>query len=117
MVTRAYQCTACDGIHDRYTDAEECCQPDVIDVWQCDKCGEDYESEHDAAGCCAGIPDSNNRCPVCHREYNHPRELNRTCIEVAGHCQTCNPRFSYDEQFDIEDLHFQRHERWERVNA
>lgn len=102
MATKMYMCCSCDELHKRETDAEECCKPEVEEVYLCD-------------ACCPEIQPI-NLCPTCFREYSGV-DINRAAIHVSGHCQTCNPHFSFDEQFAIEDLHYQRTGKHARLNA
>lgn len=45
-------CDRCETIHDDEFDAEDCCKPEVWDVWVCVECGQDYELRQEADECC-----------------------------------------------------------------
>lgn len=115
MAKKMYMCCMCEELHERESDAEECCQPEVEEVYVCEVCGEQHDIEQDADDCCpAG--EKHEYCPSCYRDLD-VLSLDRAAVAIAGHCQICNPKFSYDEQFAIEDLHYERTGKHERVNA
>jgi len=96
-----YQCSHCDEIHKDEDDARECCQPEVWEVYECGECGKLHGSSEVAAkSCCEQLV----KCPACSRDYGQYNIASHS-IEVAGHCPACNPLFTVDEQFKIEDLH------------
>lgn len=94
-----FQCSSCDKIHADELDAEYCCKPEVWEVWQCSVCSKVHEAEAEADRCCgdSGL----ERCPCCARDYA-PNAIGYHAIKVAGHCQTCNPLFTHEQQFLIE---------------
>ncbi|HCP04635.1 MAG TPA: hypothetical protein DIT61_14180 [Pseudomonas sp.] len=99
-----YQCSQCDEIHEDEDDARECCQPEVWEVYECGECGKLHGSSEVAAkSCCEQLV----KCPACSRDYGQHNIASHS-IEVAGHCPACNPLFTVDEQFKIEDLHYIR---------
>lgn len=100
-IKKLYQCSSCDDIHDHEFEAEECCQPEVYEVWQCSDCTKVHEEKARAESCCAV---GRVKCPACARDYS-PSEIAATAIEVAGHCQTCNPFFTPDQHHEIESQH------------
>jgi hypothetical protein len=115
MASRMYVCGRCEEAHKDEDDAAQCCPPEVWEAWACDSCGKEHGMEQAADSCCPGNVD-HTRCPVCFRDY-HPRDLDATCIQVVGHCQKCTPFFTYDQQHQIEDLHWQKTGDPKRVNA
>lgn len=65
--TLQFQCTACNKVH-RYPDhAEECCPPEIRDVWICDICGDVYEEKKEAEECCVKKHNPKIYCPKCMR--------------------------------------------------
>lgn len=115
MAKKMYMCCLCEELHDRESRAEECCRPDVEEVYVCDVCADHHDTEKEADSCCS-VGEMHDRCPACYREI-HVLSLDRSAVAVAGHCQACNPHFSFDEQFAIEDLHYERVGQHERLNA
>lgn len=99
-----WKCGGCGEIHDEEDGALECCRPSIHEVYGCPDCTMVHTEEADAIKCCAEAGLGLTRCPCCARDYTHV-EINHYAIEVAGHCNTCCPFFSLDEQFRIEDLY------------
>lgn len=114
MPKEAYQCSACSEVHESEYQAERCCIPDVFEVWLCDICGSPHEKEDDAENCCAdrNLDGRIVTCPGCFRDYDSA--MHTIEIQVAGHCSTCNPHFTHDEQFQITDL-LEEHEQEHRT--
>lgn len=84
--SRQYMCDRCGEVHARHSDAEECCAPEVIDVYV-DANGKVYESASafaEAIG--AGLreagqgPIPNNMCPVCAEKHKSPHEAVECCL-------------------------------------
>lgn len=48
-----WQCGQCKELHQTEGDAEECCQPVVVEVFSCEICLEVYQDREDAETCCA----------------------------------------------------------------
>lgn len=108
---KKYECGACQRVHDFHHRAEECCAPDVNTVWVCPHCEEAHDSKEEAADCCmlAAEPMGGFTmvvCPSCLREHQGD-PMQQAAVSIAGHCTTCNPSFTLDQQFAIEDLHFE----------
>lgn len=110
MPKRAYECGSCNEVHEYESSAEECCRPEVNEVWVCDICGEAHDDHEAAVNCCVGKVKARGtdtvRCPSCYRDHElvqHAAE-----VEVAGHCSECNPHFSIEHSFAIGDLVDQR---------
>lgn len=98
---KLYQCSSCDDIHDFECDAEDCCQPEVYEVWQCVDCTTIHDEKIKADECCSAGKVS---CPSCARDYSQV-DIAAAAIEVAGHCQTCNPIFTVEQHHEIESQH------------
>lgn len=80
-------------------------------VYKCGSCGEIHDDEDDAVNCC-GIDAV--QCPSCRRD--HPSiTLSFQAIKIAGHCTTCNPMFTIDQQQAIQDLHYHETGRREHL--
>lgn len=118
-IVRKWECSACNALHEFEHSAEECCAPEVWAVWMCPVCDEAHEAKSEAEDCCAvataTTPD-NVTCPACFRIHTGD-PLAQSAIAVAGHCTTCNPIYTLDQQLAIEDLHWQSTGRAERLNA
>ena len=99
-----YRCSACGEVHEDEDYAEECCRPDVEEVYACPACGAVHDVKSMAQECCEDL--DMIMCPNCARDYTLS-DINHQAITVAGHCNTCNPSYSVDQQLAIEDLHAQ----------
>lgn len=97
-----WRCGQCYEIHDDEDGARECCMPNITEMYGCLECDVVHFSEEEAVDCC-GIADI--RCPTCSRDYKS-YDINSRAIELAGHCNVCNPIYTLDERFAIEDLHY-----------
>tara|TARA_R100001244_G_scaffold132114_1_gene107147 strand:+ start:26526 stop:26945 length:420 start_codon:yes stop_codon:yes gene_type:complete len=93
-----WRCGECHELHSDEDEAHECCQPSVTEVYVCPACQDYHFDEADAELCC-GV--SQERCPVCCRDHG-ASSIDAVAIRVAGHCRTCKPHFSIDQQFTIE---------------
>ena len=51
-IKKQYQCESCDGIHNHVFDAEECCRPEIHEVYVCPLCKGVSYTEADAINCC-----------------------------------------------------------------
>jgi len=58
IVKKKYQCSCCETVHENTWDAEECCLPDVWEIWECQGCEKTYETNAEAVICCPPSPDS-----------------------------------------------------------
>ncbi len=49
-----WKCGGCGMIWENACDAEECCQPDILEIkiYLCDGCSIEYETEKEAFECC-----------------------------------------------------------------
>ena len=108
-VKKAYQCSGCDGIHDYESEAEACCQPDVATVYICPTCRSTHDDHGGAVDCCEfdTLVDDEDEdltvdCPTCLRIYQSS-DIGFHAVQIAGHCQACNPLFTLEQQFQIED--------------
>lgn len=108
-----YRCNECREVHDDEDGARECCMPSISEVYACPVCGEIHSEEADAGECC-GFDVAH--CPSCHRDYGSGH-INYSAIAIAGHCTTCNPFFTVDQQLVIEDLHWQATGEHQGLNA
>lgn len=108
-----WQCGECDELHDTEYEAEECCRLDVFEIWICPACGKDHDEKQAAIDCC---PISAITCPSCLRDHSG-NTLEQSAITVSGHCTTCNPLYTIEQQLAIEDLHWQVTGKAERLNA
>ncbi len=99
---KLWQCGSCDEIHDFEYLAEDCCQPEINEVYGCMECGSHHNSKNEAIACCES---AGERCPNCSRDYKC-RDINSKAIQIAGHCTVCNPLFTLDHRLAIEDMHY-----------
>lgn len=99
---RLWQCGSCDEVHDYEYLAEECCQPDINEIYGCIECGAHHDEKNEAIKCCEGACES---CQNCRRDYKS-RDINAKAIQIAGHCTVCNPLFTLDQRLAIEDMHY-----------
>ncbi|MGS0735529.1 hypothetical protein ACVBEG_02985 [Pseudomonas sp. GG8] len=119
MPKKAYECGSCSEVHSTHYAAEDCCRPEVGDVWLCDICDAAHDEKDDAEQCCINSVKSLGneavRCPACFRDQQLVRHAIE--IEVAGHCSECNPHYSIDDIFKIGDM-VERHveEQLERLH-
>lgn len=105
-VVRKWECSACNGLHDHEYQAEECCQPEVLAVWVCPVCEEGHEEKADAGACCVD-EDECVTCPSCMRDHDFGTP-SHSAVKIAGHCTTCSPNFTVEQQIAVQDLHYQR---------
>lgn len=110
-----YKCGSCSEVHDDEEEARECCMPEIIELYECPICKDRHHEEEDAVACC-GIELDGVMCPGCMRDYG-AGQIDQVAVKVAGHCRTCNPMFTVDQQLAIEDMHWQVHGKAERVFA
>lgn len=95
-------CGRCREVHDDEDGDRECCMPDITEMYGCLTCNAVHDSESEAVSCCGA---ADIRCSVCSRDYRE-NDINSKAIEIAGHCTVCNPIYTLDERFAIEDLHY-----------
>lgn len=116
---RMYECSACNKLHEHHHRAEECCAPEVETVWLCPVCDEPHYEKSEAEDCCAiareGHEDSIH-CPDCLRDHTG-NPLQQSAVVVAGHCATCNPFFTPEQQLAVEDLVLEVTGKHECLNA
>jgi hypothetical protein len=102
-----YECSACERLHEFHHRAEECCAPEVAMVWVCGDCEAAHDSKAEAEACCAALALNGQvtcTCPDCYRDFDL-EPMQQAAITIAGHCTTCNPLFTIEQQLAIEDLH------------
>lgn len=104
QIKELYRCGQCREVHDDEDGARECCMPDVMTIYVCPVCEERHDEHEDALKCC-GIDAI--KCPSCYRDHSSV-SLGYQAIQISGHCSTCNPLFTIDQQLAIQDLHYQR---------
>jgi hypothetical protein len=106
MPKKAYECGSCNEVHEFHHQAEQCCRPEVNEVWQCDVCEAAHDDKEDAEQCCVhsvkALGVETVQCPSCLRDQQLVRHAVE--IEVAGHCSECNPHYSIDDTFKIGDM-------------
>jgi hypothetical protein len=113
-----YECSACEKLHEFHHCAEECCAPEVARVWVCGDCEDVHDSKSEAEECCAQSKLNGSvccTCPSCLRDFDC-QPMQAAAIEIAGHCTTCNPFYTLEQQFAIEDLHQVATGQPERLN-
>ncbi len=98
-----YDCGQCGERHDHEDGAIECCQPEIDTVYICPICEKEHGSMKVAEQCVLAHADLEGadceHCPSCMR----PAETAQLRIEiaVAGHCSTCNPIYSAEQNLQI----------------
>lgn len=107
-----WQCSSCNEIHDDEDDARECCAPEIYEIYGCPGCGKVHEEEHQAISCCEQL----ERCPCCARDYG-AGHIQAFAVRLAGHCNTCNPFYTIDQQLLIEDQYAQSGAERRSLNA
>lgn len=107
--SEVWKCCECGEIHDDEDGARECCMPRIAELYRCDLCESVHEDEEQAEKCCgvSGTYVTYVTCPSCYRDYRS-NQIGAQAVLISGHCQTCNPSFTIDQQLAIEDLHFDR---------
>lgn len=55
-----WECDRCGDIHDHEYDAEDCCRPEVHQVFLCPTCEDVHEAHDDAVNCCPENEDDVN---------------------------------------------------------
>ncbi len=81
--------------------------PSVTELYGCLDCDGVHESEREAEQCC-GVFEV--RCTNCSRDYKSI-DINAKAVQIAGHCTVCNPLFTLDDRFAIEDMHYLQTDR------
>jgi len=104
QIKQLYRCGECRVIHDDEDGARECCMPSVHTIYVCPVCNSHQDDHEKAVSCCnvEGI-----KCPQCYRDYSSI-SVHYAAIKIAGHCNTCNPLFTIDQQLAVQDLHYQQ---------
>ena len=106
-----WECSCCNDLHDDEDDALDCCRPSANEVFLCPVCDEAHDSMKEAQECLVRhspiIGSAAESCPCCWR----PAETAQSMIEiaVAGHCGTCNPIFTVEQNLAILDAVHPRH--------
>tara|TARA_B110001454_G_scaffold54930_2_gene53701 strand:- start:3622 stop:4008 length:387 start_codon:yes stop_codon:yes gene_type:complete len=102
-IKELWKCGRCDEIHEWEDEARDCCAPDITELYGCVECDEVHDDEIEAINCCS-IGSENVQCPECLRDHGK-LTINATSVNVVGHCSFCNPLYSPDQVFKIEDTH------------
>lgn len=58
IIKPQYECDRCDGLHKRFSEAEDCCAPSVNTVYQCPLFEDTHFSEQSALACCNYDPNA-----------------------------------------------------------
>lgn len=67
---RVWMCSVCETVHDNEYEAEECCPPEVWEMYQCPVCDETHDTEEEALECCQEIEDDEEALGTgYHRQY------------------------------------------------
>ena len=111
-VRTLYRCMECREIHDDEDEAQDCCRPAISELYECPVCKGIHDEEEQANLCCGADA---IKCPLCARDYSSI-SLSFQAITVAGHCTTCNPMFTVDQQLAIQDLHYKNTGQREHVH-
>ncbi|MNJ47592.1 hypothetical protein D3C77_427520 [compost metagenome] len=111
QIRTLYKCCRCSEVHDDEDGALECCQPEITELYECPVC-KGIHDEEDAARTCCEI--DSVKCPSCARDYTSI-SLSFQAVKIAGHCTTCNPMFTIDQQLAIQDLHYHETGRREHL--
>jgi len=102
VITR-YECSSCNERHDDEGDAEDCCKPEVFEIYICPSCEVEHDLREDAQACLEGhsTGDMADSCPCCLRHLDGQQF--RVEVSVAGHCSTCNPIYTPEQNLAILD--------------
>lgn len=111
QIKALYRCCSCREIHDCEDGALDCCRPGIEELFECPVCKSVHDDEDAAISCC-GVDAV--QCPSCLRDYPSIT-LSFQAIKIAGHCTTCNPMFTIDQQQAIQDLHYHETGRREHL--
>lgn len=101
-IKELWKCGECEEIHSWEDEARDCCAPEIIELYGCVECDEVHDSENEAIDCCSQAA---VQCPECLRDHASST-INATSVSVVGHCSFCNPLYSSEQVFRIEDVHF-----------
>lgn len=69
---RVYMCSVCESVHDNEYQAEECCPPEVWELWQCPFCEETHDTEEEALECCGADDEEEDLSTGQYRNYPAP---------------------------------------------
>ncbi|MFP1683379.1 hypothetical protein ACLD0W_12775 [Alloalcanivorax sp. C16-1] len=104
QIKKVWRCGDCDAEFEREQGALECCAPKPVLRFLGCSCGEEHCSEEDLGACGVNAAD----CPVCLRHHDGTT-IEAVAVRIAGHCPCCNPLFSIDQQFAIEQQFYDLH--------
>jgi hypothetical protein len=103
-IKELWKCCGCDEIHEWEDEARDCCAPEINELYGCVVCDDVHDHEIEAINCCS-IGSEDVQCPECLRDHGN-LTINATSVSTVGHCSFCNPLYSTDQIFKIEDAHF-----------
>lgn len=86
-----YRCEECGEVHKDEDAAEECCRPEIAEVFVCPSCDEEYEEEKDAETCLASHDLVGNRC-LCGGEVADEDLYDSSLIGSQRWCRNCLTR-------------------------
>ena len=102
QIKELYRCGECREIHDDEDGARECCMPEVHTIYVCPVCSSHQDEPDKALRCCNVEAIA---CPQCFREYSSI-SIHFAAITIAGHCNTCNPIYTVEQQLAVQDMHY-----------
>jgi hypothetical protein len=133
--TKKWSCSACREVHAELDKAHACCQPEVKQVWICQECQEHHEHKENAVACCKPHVESVWACGDCNASHDSSEEANECCdekercqncmrdhvsttiqavqVQIAGHCDHCNPHYPIEQQHEITAAHERIQDRHE----
>lgn len=97
-----WRCEGCDEIHEWEDEARECCAPEITELYGCIECDKVHDDKAEAIDCCNAL--TAVQCPSCLRDHGS-QTINATAVRVTGHCSVCNPLYSTEQVFQVEDVH------------
>jgi len=53
-----FRCGECSTLHSQEYQAQECCAPEISEIYMCPQCGSEQVCEEDAFDCCDMDPDA-----------------------------------------------------------
>lgn len=98
-----YACGDCGNTHSDYDDALACCAKEPKSGFACGHCDQWHSSTEDAESCCTENREPVVVCPACFRAHTAYSPQGAQ-IEVTGHCDECNPIYTPEQKFAIDDV-------------
>lgn len=78
-IQQVYVCEQCEAAHDHFTQAEDCCRPEVFREYRCPTCRETHTERADAAHCC-GDGGPAMCCPLCMKSAESYEDAADCCL-------------------------------------